>query len=138
MSTPESDAALREIVATLRDGQVFYEEAAKAAPSPQTRQLFARMAEERERGIVKLSPYLAEDVPEDESWAGLADRLYAEFQALLSDPNAVFLEKLREHEATLLETIRKAEPHVAVGAARDAVHEVYEECQRTHGAMAEL
>ncbi len=138
MTTPESDAALHDILSTLRDGQVFYEEAAKASRTPEIRQLFARMAEERERGAVKLLPYLSGDAPDDESWSNLADRLYADFQALLSDPDAVFLEKLREHEAALLTTIRDAEPRVSVGAARDAVQEVYQECLRTHATMAEL
>ncbi len=138
MTTPESDAALHEILTTLRDGQVFYEEAAKASRTPEIRQLFARMAEERERGAVKLQPYLSGEAPDDESWTNLADRLYADFQALLSDPDAVFLEKLREHEAALLATIRDAGHRVSIGAARDAVHEVYEECLRTHQAMAEI
>lgn len=138
MSTPSSDAALARIIATLRDGQAFYEEAASAAPAIETRQLFARMAEERERGIVKLTPYLDTSAPDDESWTSLADRLYAEFQALLGDPNMVFLDKLREHEAHLLATIRDAMPDVPEGAARDAVREVYEGCLRTQGTMREI
>ena len=138
MTTPDSDAALHEIIATLRDGQAFYEEAAQGAPSVEMRQLFARMAEERERGVVKLTPYLATPAPDDESWANLADRLYADFQALLGDPNAVLLDKLHEHEARLLATIEEASPRVAQGAARDAVEEVHEGCLRTHGTMTDV
>ena len=130
MTTATSDEALMAVLWTLRDGQVFYEEAAKGAPSPALRQLFARMAEERERGLVKLTPYLDGPAPEDESWTNLADRLYADIQALLDDPRTVYLDKLREYEAHLLATIDERRGEVADGAARDAVDDVREACLR--------
>ena len=137
MTTNEGDAALLKIIETLRDGQAFYEEAAQGAPSPRMRQLFTRMAEERQNGIVKLAPYVQTSLPEDESWTNLADRLYADFHALLGDPDAIFLDKLREYEAELLETIREASPAVPEGAARDAVEDVHEACLRTQRTMPE-
>ncbi|MDQ4060301.1 MAG: PA2169 family four-helix-bundle protein [Pseudomonadota bacterium] len=137
----ETDRTLKHIIGVLQDGLAFYREAATVTGDVAHRQLFERMAEEREIGIRQLLPYVSEDIEapfEDESLGGAMRRFYAEALSLVRDPDAVYVDQLEDNEDQLLRTIDEALQNLPNGPARDAVALIRENFVKTHATMVSL
>ena len=137
----ETDRILKGIMDILQEGLAFYREAASATGDVAHRQLFERMAEEREIGIRQLLPYITEPVDEpfaDDSLSGAVRRLYAEVLSLVRDPDAVYVDQLEDNESELLRRIDEALQSLPQGPARDAVALIHENFTKTHATMASL
>ena len=102
---------LNDLVAVLKDGMIFYEEALTAVKNKRLRKLFAEMIKIREDAVLELAPFIyAEDdvVRQQGTIVGLAHEGYTKLRAYFGNAETVFVKELLALEVRTFDEVQKS------------------------------
>lgn len=132
---------LNDLIAIARDGQEFYEEAAKKVEHAELVALFNRIAGVKAKIVQQLSAEVqaAGGKPEDDgTFVGSMQQFYGKVRATLGDKEYGFVAELEESEDRLLkafdEVIKDSD---TPPAARDAATRLMPDVRQCHDTMRE-
>jgi hypothetical protein len=107
-SPEQMTAILVEVMGELREAAIFYRDASQQVSSIFLRQMFARLADDRETALTLLRPLVPEGIGGeilDESTDHASRRRWADMQASIGNTEAVLLDALTGEERRLRQTV---------------------------------
>jgi uncharacterized protein (TIGR02284 family) len=135
-------AVLGELLASARDGELGFREAASHARSPELVALFERLADRCAAGIVQWNQALQElggEAGASGTVAGAAQRAWLQIRGLFGGAgDETLLAECERGQDDIVHTLREALQRNLPTALHEAVHREFEQAQRQHDHLKRL